>query len=103
MKVDLESVRAGLPIRRREKGINKNFYICAQTSSWIVSRVNREKTRIVENSMEEEDIQSFFLKSGGEVVSLALNLIRRLDARETLGLHESMEVVCTEVVFNWIR
>lgn len=58
------------------------------------------KTRIVENSMEEENIQSFFLKHGGEVISLALNLIRKLDAREILGLHKSMEVVCIEVAFN---
>ena len=50
--------------------------------------------------MEEENIQSFFLKHGGEVISLALNLIRKLDAREILGLHKSMEVVCIEVAFN---
>lgn len=29
-----------------------------------------------------------------------MNLIRRLDARETLGLHKSVEVVCTEEVFS---
>lgn len=66
-------------------------------------RLTEKKTRIVENSKEEENIRSFFLKSGSEVVSLALNLISRLDARQTLGLHKSMEVVCTGVVFNWIR
>lgn len=58
------------------------------------------KTWIVENSTEEENIQSFFLKCGGEVISLALNLIRKLDARKILGLHKSMEVVCIEVAFN---
>ena len=65
------------------------------------SHVKRQrKTKIVEDSIEKENIKSSFLTCGVEVASWAQNLIRRLDARETLGLNKNVEVMCIEVVFN---